>query len=158
DGINSTVSVPGRFERLDVGQPFDLFIDYAHTPDALENVLVTARELTERQLICVFGCAGNRDPGTRPAMGRIARWFADVAIVTTDDPRGEDPHSIIDGILDGGPGGLEVVVDRTAAIRRALEIARPGDTVIITGRGHESEQRFADSSQPLDDRRAADQA
>jgi UDP-N-acetylmuramoyl-L-alanyl-D-glutamate--2,6-diaminopimelate ligase len=155
DGIARTTSVPGRFERVDAGQPFDLFIDYAHTPDALENVLVTARELTRGRLICVFGCAGDRDPGTRPAMGRIARWFADFAIVTTDDPRNEDPDAIIDEILDRRPGGLEVVVDRAAAILRAIELARPGDTVVITGRGHEAEQSFADATLRLDDRRVA---
>jgi UDP-N-acetylmuramoyl-L-alanyl-D-glutamate--2,6-diaminopimelate ligase len=154
-GIARTSSVPGRFERLDAGQPFDLFIDYAHTPDALENVLVTARELTRGRLICVFGCAGNRDPGTRPAMGRIARRFADFAIVTTDDPRDEDPDAIIDEILDRRPGGLEVVVDRAAAIFRAIELAQPGDTVVITGRGHEAEQSFADVILHLDDRRVA---
>jgi UDP-N-acetylmuramoyl-L-alanyl-D-glutamate--2,6-diaminopimelate ligase len=154
-GIDRTTSVPGRFERLDAGQPFDVFIDYAHTPDALENVLVTARELTRGRLICVFGCAGNRDPGARPAMGRIARWFADFAIVTTDDPREEDPNAIIDEILDRRPAGLEVVVDRATAIFRAVELARPGDTVVITGRGHEAEQSFADATLHLDDRHVA---
>jgi UDP-N-acetylmuramoyl-L-alanyl-D-glutamate--2,6-diaminopimelate ligase len=155
DGIARTTSVPGRFEHIDAGQPFDLFIDYAHTPDALENVLVTARELTRGRLICVFGCAGNRDPGTRPAMGRIARRFADFAIVTTDDPRDEDPDAIIDEILDRRPGGLEVVVDRATAILRAIELAQPGDTVVITGRGHEAEQSFADATLHLDDRTVA---
>ncbi len=158
EGIANTMSVRGRFERIDAGQPFDLFIDYAHTPDALENVLVTARELTQDRLICVFGCAGNRDPGTRPAMGRIARWCANVAIVTTDDPRDEDPQAIIGEILDGRPAGLDVVVDRTAAIRTAMDLARPGDTVVITGRGHEAEQNFAASRLHLDDRRVAVEA
>ena len=117
--------MPGRFEPVDEGQPFAVIVDYAHKPDALENVLRTARELATGRLICVFGCGGDRDRGKRPQMGRIAAELADRAILTSDNPRSEDPAAIIDEVLAGAPA-LEVEPDRRAAIARAIESAKRG--------------------------------
>ena len=116
--------VPGRFETVDDGQPFAVLVDYAHTPDSLENVLSAARGLTERRLIAVFGCGGDRDRGKRPLMGEIARRLADRVIVTSDNPRSEDPEAIIDEILAGAGPGAEHEVDRRAAIAQAIADAR----------------------------------
>ena len=153
-GLESVRGVPGRFESIDEGQPFPVIVDYAHTPDALANVLRTARELVGDggRLVCVFGCGGDRDREKRPQMGRIASQLADVAIVTSDNPRSEDPRAIIDQIRVGIEGHAEVEPDRAAAIRLAVEQAHEGDVVVIAGKGHEQGQQFADRTLPFDDR------
>ena len=151
--------VPGRFEPVDEGQPFAVLVDYAHTPDSLENVLVSARQITPagRRLICVFGCGGDRDRDKRPLMGAIADRLADLAVVTSDNPRSEDPEAIIDEIRAGiGEGGAQVEVepDRRAAIAPGAG-APPsaGDTVVIAGKGHEQGQEFERGRKiPFDDR------
>jgi UDP-N-acetylmuramoyl-L-alanyl-D-glutamate--2,6-diaminopimelate ligase len=150
-------AVPGRFEEVDEGQPFTVLVDYAHTPDALENVLLAARDLGGR-LLCVFGAGGDRDREKRPVMGRIAAEHADVAIVTSDNPRSERPEAIIEQIVAGGDGALEVEPDRRRAIERALEAARPGDVVVIAGKGHEQGQEIAGRKLPFDDRDVAREA
>jgi UDP-N-acetylmuramoyl-L-alanyl-D-glutamate--2,6-diaminopimelate ligase len=147
--------VPGRFESIDEGQPFDVIVDYAHTPDALANVLEAARDLASGRVICVFGCGGDRDREKRPEMGRIASQLADVVIVTSDNPRSEDPIAIIDEIRRGLVGAAEIEPDRTGAIRLAVEAAREGDVVVIAGKGHEQGQELEDRTIPFDDREAA---
>jgi UDP-N-acetylmuramoyl-L-alanyl-D-glutamate--2,6-diaminopimelate ligase len=153
-GLESVRAVPGRFEEVDEGQPFTVLVDYAHTPDALANVLRTARGLGGR-VICVFGAGGDRDRDKRPQMGRAASEHADVAIATSDNPRSEDPRAIIDEIVAGAAGRLEVEPDRRRAIEHALDEARPGDVVVIAGKGHEQGQEFADRKLPFDDREVA---
>ncbi|HXF00840.1 MAG TPA: UDP-N-acetylmuramoyl-L-alanyl-D-glutamate--2,6-diaminopimelate ligase [Solirubrobacterales bacterium] len=152
--------VPGRFEPVDEGQPFTVLIDYAHTPDSLENVLVAARELTEERLIAVFGCGGDRDREKRPQMGNIAARLSDACVVTSDNPRSEEPGAIIGEILAGVPdsdqGEIEVEPDRRAAIALAFGAAAPGDTVVIAGKGHEQGQELAGGRKiPFDDREVA---
>jgi UDP-N-acetylmuramoyl-L-alanyl-D-glutamate--2,6-diaminopimelate ligase len=146
-------SVPGRFEPVDAGQPFAVLVDYAHTPDSLENVLAAARGITgDRRLHVVFGAGGDRDRGKRPLMGEIARRLADRVIVTSDNPRSEDPEAIISEILAGSGADVEHEADRRAAIERALSTAEPGDVVVIAGKGHEQGQEFADGHKiPFDD-------
>jgi UDP-N-acetylmuramoyl-L-alanyl-D-glutamate--2,6-diaminopimelate ligase len=155
DGVSAVAGVPGRFEPVDEGQPFAVVVDYAHKPDALDNVLRTARDVAEHRVICVFGCGGDRDRGKRPEMGRIASELSDVAIVTSDNPRSEEPEAIVREILEGVTGPVEVQVDRRTAISRAIEQARPGDVVVIAGRGHEREQEVAGRRLPFDDREVA---
>jgi UDP-N-acetylmuramoyl-L-alanyl-D-glutamate--2,6-diaminopimelate ligase len=157
-GLSRLPGVPGRFESVDEGQPFTVLVDYAHTPDSLANVLRTARELTGGQLICVFGCGGDRDRGKRPEMGRIASELADVAIVTSDNPRSEDPLAIIEEILAGAAEDVRVEPDRRAAIALAVEQAGQRDVVVIAGKGHEQGQEFADRKVPFDDREVAREA
>ncbi len=158
EGLADAPSVPGRFESVDEGQPFSVIVDYAHTPDSLANVLRTARELTTGRLICVFGCGGDRDRGKRPEMGRIAAELSDVPIVTSDNPRSEDPLAIIQEILAGMDGDQEVEPDRRAAIAKAVGLAQEGDVVVIAGKGHEQGQEFADGKIPFDDREVAREA
>jgi UDP-N-acetylmuramoyl-L-alanyl-D-glutamate--2,6-diaminopimelate ligase len=155
DGVAEVPGVPGRFESIDEGQPFAVIVDYSHKPGALEAVLRTARELTDGRLICVFGAGGDRDRGKRPMMGRVASELADVTIVTSDNPRSEDPQAIIDEILTGVVGPAEVKVERRPAIERALSLAGDGDVVVIAGRGAEQKQDFADRKIPFDDREVA---
>ncbi len=157
-GVEAVEGVPGRFEPVDEGQPFRVLVDYAHTPDSLENVLVTARELAEGRLICVFGCGGDRDRGKRPEMGRIASELSDLAIVTSDNPRSEDPTAIVAEIVKGMSGDHVAEIDRREAIGRALAAAQPGDVVVIAGKGHEQGQEFADRKLPFDDRDVAREA
>jgi len=157
-GIESVAGVPGRFETVDEGQPFMVVVDYSHKPGALENVLRAARELTAGRVLCVFGCGGDRDPGKRPLMGRIAAELADVAIVTSDNPRSEDPLAIIEEILAGMSSDPEVEPDRRRAIERAIELAAPGDVVVIAGKGHERGQEIAGRMLPFDDREVAGEA
>jgi len=152
--------VPGRFESIDEGQPFAVIVDYAHTPDSLENVLRAARRLTSGRLISVFGCGGDRDRDKRPLMGRAGAELSDLAVVTSDNPRSEDPGAIIDQIRAGIPAGAqaEVVVeqDRRQAIALALGRADTGDTVVIAGKGHEQGQEFEGGRKvPFDDRDVA---
>ncbi|HXZ58041.1 MAG TPA: UDP-N-acetylmuramoyl-L-alanyl-D-glutamate--2,6-diaminopimelate ligase [Gaiellaceae bacterium] len=154
-GLEAVRGVPGRFEPVAEGQPFEVIVDYSHKPDALESVLRTARELADGRVICVFGCGGDRDRGKRPLMGRIASELADLAIVTSDNPRSEDPAAIIDEILGGVVRDVEVEPDRAAAIERALSEAAEGDVVVIAGKGHEQGQEFADRTIPFDDREVA---
>jgi UDP-N-acetylmuramoyl-L-alanyl-D-glutamate--2,6-diaminopimelate ligase len=154
-GLESVRGVPGRFESVSEGQPFEVIVDYSHKPDALESVLLTARELASGRVICVFGCGGDRDRGKRPLMGRIASELADVAILTSDNPRSEDPLAIIDEVLAGVSGEIEVEPDRAAAIERAISCAGDGDVVLIAGKGHEQGQEFADRTIPFDDREVA---
>jgi UDP-N-acetylmuramoyl-L-alanyl-D-glutamate--2,6-diaminopimelate ligase len=157
-GVRELRGVPGRFEAVDEGQPFAVLVDYAHTPDSLENVLRTARDLAQNRLICVFGCGGDRDRGKRPLMGRIASELADLAIVTSDNPRSEEPDAIIGEIVAGAAGDVEVEPDRREAIARAIDAAQDGDVVVIAGKGHEQGQQFADRTVPFDDRDVAREA
>jgi UDP-N-acetylmuramoyl-L-alanyl-D-glutamate--2,6-diaminopimelate ligase len=157
-GVKELRGVPGRFEAVDEGQPFTVLVDYAHTPDSLENVLRTARDLAHNRLICVFGCGGDRDRGKRPLMGRIASELADLAIVTSDNPRSEEPEAIIGEIVAGAEADVDVEPDRRDAIARAIELAREGDVVVIAGKGHEQGQQFADATVPFDDRDVAREA
>ena len=144
--------VPGRFETVDEGQPFAVIVDYAHTPDSLQNVLVGARNLTDGRLHVVFGCGGDRDRGKRPMMGEIAARLADRVIVTSDNPRSEDPEAIIAEILAGIDRQVEADPDRRAAIRDAIATAREGDVVVIAGKGHEQGQEFEHGRKlPFDD-------
>jgi UDP-N-acetylmuramoyl-L-alanyl-D-glutamate--2,6-diaminopimelate ligase len=157
-GLARVPGVPGRFESVDEGQPFAVIVDYAHKPGALENVLRTAREVADgHRVLCVFGCGGDRDRGKRPQMGRIAAELADRAILTTDNPRSEDPEAIAAEVLAGAPA-LEVELDRAAAIARAIEAAEPGDVVLIAGKGHEQGQEVAGVVHPFDDREVAREA
>jgi UDP-N-acetylmuramoyl-L-alanyl-D-glutamate--2,6-diaminopimelate ligase len=154
-GLEAVRGVPGRFESVVEGQRFEVIVDYSHKPEALESVLRTARDLAAGRVICVFGCGGDRDRGKRPLMGRIASELADLAIVTSDNPRTEDPQAIIDEILAGIDGDVEVEPDRAAAIERAISAADGGDVVLIAGKGHEQGQEFADRTIPFDDREVA---
>jgi UDP-N-acetylmuramoyl-L-alanyl-D-glutamate--2,6-diaminopimelate ligase len=154
DGIEAVDGVPGRLEFVDEGQPFAVIVDYAHKPASLERVLHEARRLSDGRVICVFGCGGDRDREKRPLMGRIAHDLADVAIVTSDNPRSEEPTAIIDEIVAGAPG-LEVEPDRGVAIARAIEAGREGDVVLIAGKGHEQGQEIAGVTHPFDDREVA---
>jgi UDP-N-acetylmuramoyl-L-alanyl-D-glutamate--2,6-diaminopimelate ligase len=150
--IRTAGQIPGRFQPVEEGQDFAVLVDYAHTPDSLENVLEAARELTGRRVHVVFGCGGDRDRGKRPLMGEIARRLADRVIVTSDNPRSEDPEGIISEILVGAGDHVEHEVDRRAAIADAIAGADPGDVVVIAGKGHEQGQEFADSRKvPFDD-------
>ncbi len=152
-GIESVRGVPGRFEAVDEGQPFTVIVDYAHKPDALANVLRAARELAHgARVVVVVGAGGDRDRGKRPVMGRLASELADVAIVTSDNPRSEEPRAIIDEVVAGAEGDVEVEVDRAVAITRAVELAREGDVVVIAGKGAEQGQELADRTIPFDDR------
>jgi UDP-N-acetylmuramoyl-L-alanyl-D-glutamate--2,6-diaminopimelate ligase len=154
------VRVPGRFEPVDRGQDFAVLVDYAHTPDSLENVLAAAHELLEGsrdgRVLCVFGAGGDRDRGKRPLMGEIAARLSDITIVTSDNPRSEVPDAIIEEIMAGAgqarEGVLETIEDRRAAIARAVAVARPGDVVVIAGKGHEQGQELAGGRKiPFDD-------
>jgi UDP-N-acetylmuramoyl-L-alanyl-D-glutamate--2,6-diaminopimelate ligase len=151
-GLESVAGVPGRFESIEVGQPFSVIVDYAHTPDSLENVLRTARELGSGRLTVVFGAGGDRDRDKRPVMGRVAAAHADRAIVTTDNPRSEDPQAIAEQVSEGR---LEIVVDRREAIERALADAKAGDVVVIAGKGADTEMEIGGSFVPFDDRAVA---
>jgi UDP-N-acetylmuramoyl-L-alanyl-D-glutamate--2,6-diaminopimelate ligase len=154
-GIESVRGVPGRFESVEEGQPFAVIVDYAHKPDALEKVLRAARDIARGRVIVVLGAGGDRDRGKRPLMGRIASELADVAIVTSDNPRSEEPQAIIDELVAGATRDVEVEPDRATAIARAVELAREGDVVVVAGKGAEQGQQFADRTVPFDDRETA---
>jgi UDP-N-acetylmuramoyl-L-alanyl-D-glutamate--2,6-diaminopimelate ligase len=148
--------VPGRFEPVDEGQDFGVLVDYAHTPDSLENVLRAARGLARGRLHVVFGAGGDRDRGKRPLMGDAARRLADRVIVTSDNPRSEDPEAILSEVLAGAGPDAEAEVDRRRAIARAVASAEPGDVVVIAGKGHEQGQEFENGrKEPFDDRYVA---
>jgi UDP-N-acetylmuramoyl-L-alanyl-D-glutamate--2,6-diaminopimelate ligase len=157
-GLARAARVPGRFEPIDEGQGFSVLVDYAHTPDSLENVLRAARRLTAGRLISVFGAGGDRDRDKRPKMGRAGAELSDLAVLTSDNPRSEDPAAIVAEVAAGAEaaGGVEVVVDRREAIGFALGQARPGDTVVIAGKGHEQGQELEGGLKiPFDDREVA---
>jgi len=150
--IRTAGQVPGRFEPVDEGQGFAVLVDYAHTPDSLENVLRAARNLTGGRVHVVFGCGGDRDRGKRPLMGGIASRLADRVIVTSDNPRSEDPDAIVAEILTGSAADTEAVVDRRAAIEATIAGAHAGDVVVIAGKGHEQGQEFESGRKiPFDD-------
>lgn len=151
-GVESVRGVPGRFESIEEGQPFSVIVDYAHTPDSLVNVLRAARELGPGRLTVVFGAGGDRDREKRPLMGREAAANSDRAIVTTDNPRSEDPQAIAEQVADGR---LEIVLDRREAIERALGSAEAGDVVVIAGKGADTEMEIAGGNVPFDDRAVA---
>ena len=158
-GLASVRGVPGRFEAIDEGQPFEVIVDYAHKPHALETLLRSVRELVSGgRVICVFGCGGDRDREKRPQMGKLASELADVVIVTNDNPRSEDPQAIIDQIVAGAVGDVDVEADRARAIGQAIELALDGDVVLIAGKGAEQGQEFADRTVPFDDRETAREA
>jgi len=156
--LASVEQVPGRFEPIDEGQPFGVLVDYAHTPDSVENVLAAARKLTAGELISVLGCGGDRDRDKRPLMGRASADLADLALITSDNPRSEDPAAIVEEIVAGieDRSNVEVEVDRRAAIALALGRAAEGDVVVIAGKGHEQGQEFENGRKiPFDDREVA---
>ena len=158
EGLDSVDLIPGRAERVSCGQDYTVVVDYAHTPDALERVLSATKKLTEGRLITVFGCGGDRDKGKRPLMGRVATALSDYSIITSDNPRSEDPMEIISQIQDGIDGRwsegqrYELIPDRRFAIQRAVEVAEKGDMVVIAGKGHEPYQVLKDGRIHFDDR------
>src|SRR6266540_1742430 len=157
--LGKSPQVPGRLELVPAKRQFQVFVDYAHTPDALRNVLKTLRELEPHRLIVVFGCGGNRDREKRPLMGEMVDRHADYAIITSDNPRKEDPSAIIDEIERGVRSSrYEKMIDRTEAIGRAISLAQPRDIVLIAGKGHENYQEFADHTIPFDDIQVARRA
>ena len=152
DALERAGRVPGRFEAVDEGQPFAVVVDYSHTPDSLENALQAARGLARGRVLCVFGCGGDRDRGKRPEMGDIAARMADLAIVTSDNPRSEDPESIIEEIVAGNDAAFVREADRRRAIAHAIQRAEAGDVVLVAGKGHEQGQEFAGGrKEPFDD-------
>lgn len=158
-GLERVRGVPGRVELVTRPEdPFTVLVDYAHTPDGLENVLKTAREFTRNRLLVVFGCGGDRDKGKRPQMGEIASRLADMVFLTSDNPRSEDPQAIMADVAAGIPGTYVAEPDREAAIRLAINEAKAGDVVVIAGKGHETYQIFADRTIHFDDREVAKEA
>ncbi len=161
-GLTQPLIPPGRYQLVRAGQPFSVAVDYAHTPDALERVLKAARKVSPGRVLLVFGCGGDRDRGKRPKMGALAARLADVTLLTSDNPRGEDPEAILDDIVAGvpkpKPGALRHVLrvsDRRAAIRRAVALAKPGDTVLLAGKGHEVTQIIGSTRRHFDDAQEA---
>ena len=160
-GINQLPNVPGRFERLELDVPFTIILDFAHTPDALQNVLRLAAAVSDGRVICVFGCGGDRDRAKRPLMGGIATESADFVIVTSDNPRSEDPSAIVREVCEGIPLGntnFESIPDRREAIYRALELADEGDLVLLAGKGHERHQEIAGRKHHFDEREVVREA
>ena len=152
EGVSRVSGVPGRFEAVDEGQPFTVVVDYSHTPDSLDTALQAARGVAEGRVIVVFGAGGDRDRGKRPHMGKVAADGADLVIVTSDNPRTEDPLAIVEDVLQGAGTDVEIDLDRRSAIRRALELAETGDVVLVAGKGHEQGQELAGVVHPFDDR------
>jgi UDP-N-acetylmuramoyl-L-alanyl-D-glutamate--2,6-diaminopimelate ligase len=157
--LEAAAHVPGRLERLECGQPFSVFVDFAHTPDALQKTLQTLRTVTAGRLICVFGASGESDRTKRPLMGEIVEKNADLAVVTSDNPRHEDPMAILIDVLKGFSDAerAEIIPDRGEAIAQALGLARPGDCVLLAGKGHERFQIVGDEPLEFDDREVAKQ-
>jgi len=154
-GLEAVVSVPGRVEMLATDTPYRMILDYSHSPDALENILHTVREFCRGRIILVFGCGGDRDKGKRPMMGEIAGKLADYSILTSDNPRFEDPMTILDAIEKGiQPTGAkyEVIENRREAIRQAMEMAVGGDIVVLAGKGHETYQEICGVKHPFDEK------
>lgn len=162
--LSAISGVPGRVEAVHAGQAFAVIVDYAHTPDGLENVLRAVRQFAEKRILCVFGCGGDRDRSKRPLMGNIAVKYADYAIITSDNPRTEPPEFILKDIEDGlkksniDPSLYELLADRKAAIQKAVEMASQGDVVLIAGKGHETYQDINGVKYPFDDRKVAKEA
>jgi UDP-N-acetylmuramoyl-L-alanyl-D-glutamate--2,6-diaminopimelate ligase len=161
-GIEHLQTVPGRFERVDGGQPFNVLVDYAHTDDALRNILQAARGIATGRILVVFGAGGDRDHGKRSRMGRVAAQYADLAVITSDNPRTESPMTIIRAIErgfreSGHTAPYRLIEDRAYAIREAIRLARAGDVVVIAGKGHETYQSVGDQRFPFDDRQVATQ-
>jgi UDP-N-acetylmuramoyl-L-alanyl-D-glutamate--2,6-diaminopimelate ligase len=160
-GVEQCPPVPGRFQWIDCGQDFRVVIDYAHTEDALEKLLLAARDLAPRRVLLLFGCGGDRDRSKRPAMGTVAARLSDFTVITSDNPRSEDPLTIIEGIQQGFGGRsaqYTMEPDRNRAIKQIMKMAEPGDLVILAGKGHETYQVLADRTIHFDDREAANQA
>ncbi|MFQ5779566.1 MAG: UDP-N-acetylmuramoyl-L-alanyl-D-glutamate--2,6-diaminopimelate ligase [Nitrospiria bacterium] len=166
EGIASMPGVPGRFEKIDLGQDFSVIVDYAHTPDALARLLQAVSDISPRRMITVFGCGGDRDRGKRPQMGEISARFSNKTIITSDNPRSEPPLSIIREIEAGfrnsqgrapatSPADYEIIPDRREAIERGISLAETGDVVVIAGKGHENYQLLGSERRPFDDREAA---
>jgi UDP-N-acetylmuramoyl-L-alanyl-D-glutamate--2,6-diaminopimelate ligase len=161
EGIRAVENVPGRWERIEVGQRFTVVVDYAHTGDALERVLKAAKRLCEGKLITVFGCGGDRDRAKRPIMGEIAARYSDYFIITSDNPRSEDPAAIISEVEQGvkktypGGGNYDRMIDRKEAIAKAIEVAQENDLIVIAGKGHETYQILREGAVPFDDREVA---
>ncbi len=156
-GIESVSTIPGRFEAIDCGQDFSVFVDYAHTPDGLEKLISAAREITENRVITLFGCGGDRDKKKRPLMGAIAGKLSNFTIITSDNPRSEEPKKIIKeiegGLLKETPNAnYRIIIDRKEAIYHAISSAKVGDVVLVAGKGHEKGQIFGDKTVPFDDR------
>ena len=154
--LNALPPVSGRLEMVSAGQPFGVFVDYAHTDDALKNVLTTLREITKGRVLLAFGCGGNRDSGKRAKMGRIAAELADFTLITSDNPRKEEPTKIAAQVEEGyravRSDAYEIELDRSRAIQQIISRAQPGDSVLIAGKGHETYQEFEDTVVPFDDR------
>jgi UDP-N-acetylmuramoyl-L-alanyl-D-glutamate--2,6-diaminopimelate ligase len=159
-GLKRLASVPGRLEPVDEGQPFQVLVDYAHTPDALERALEAVRGFEPARVLCVFGCGGDRDKGKRPLMGAVAARLADRVILTSDNPRSEDPESILREIEAGVRGAANVwtIADRTEAITAAVLECAEDDVLLIAGKGHETYQIIGSKTLPFDDREVARQA
>jgi len=159
DGCAAVTRVPGRLEPVEAGQPYRIIVDYAHTEDALKRLLLAVRDLTDRKIILVFGCGGDRDRGKRAPMGKVAGSLSDIAIATSDNPRSEDPEAILAeveaGLVASGATKYLKVADRREAIRTAIDLANPGTVVVIAGKGHERIQVIGDRSIPFDDRDVA---
>lgn len=164
DALEAIPGVPGRVETIETGRDFSVIVDYAHTPDGLDNVLGAVKELARNRVICVFGCGGDRDRGKRPLMAQVAAKHADKLVVTSDNPRNEDPLAIIAdierGLLEAGVARERYIVesDRRQAIEKAVEMASPGDVVLIAGKGHETYQLIGGATYPFDDRIVAKEA
>jgi UDP-N-acetylmuramoyl-L-alanyl-D-glutamate--2,6-diaminopimelate ligase len=157
-GLGAASPVPGRFEVVATAAPFTVVVDYAHTPEGLQVALDSARALAQgHRVLCVFGCGGDRDREKRPAMGAVAARRADVAVVTSDNPRHEDPDAIIAAVLAGVPAGAEVMSrrERAEAIELVMDLAGPGDVVVVAGKGHEREIEIGTERLPFDDRAVA---
>ncbi|MDA8091759.1 MAG: UDP-N-acetylmuramoyl-L-alanyl-D-glutamate--2,6-diaminopimelate ligase, partial [Nitrospiraceae bacterium] len=159
DGLESLEGVKGRFERVECGQDFLVVVDYAHTPDALQRLIQAARAVSGGRVITMFGCGGDRDKGKRREMGLIGAALSDIAVITSDNPRSEDPVSIINDIKEGIPADRAadcmLITDRAQAIAKAIELARPGDAVLIAGKGHEDYQEINGARMPFSDCQAA---
>ena len=157
-GIQKLRSVPGRFERIDCGQPFRVIVDFAHTPDGLLKLLQTVRRVGKGRVLLAFGCPGERDQTKRPIMGEIASRLADYSVITTDDPHGESPEAIAEQVDEGfgnDRSKRETVLDRRNAIEKIIDMAQPGDWVVLAGRGHETHQDLGGRKIPIDDRQVA---
>ena len=158
NAMREAPQIPGRLEAINERRPFRVFVDYAHTPDALANVLRTLRTMTQGRLITVFGCGGDRDREKRPLMARAAEELSDICVVTSDNPRSEDPAQIIDDVERGLKGKYVSIVDRREAIHEAIRSAQEGDVVLVAGKGHETYQQIGDERLPFDDRKVATSA
>ncbi len=159
-GAEKFTGAPGRMERIDLGQGFNIWIDYAHTPDGMERVFTTVKSFTKDRLISLFGCGGDRDRGKRPQMGKVAEKYADLIILSSDNPRSEEPAQIIEDILQGisDKGKVQVILDRKEALEYAAKIAKPNDSILVTGKGHENYQEIKGVKYPFSERAIIEEA